>query len=189
MYNPRREPDIRTGLAVALSQGAWTLDRQGPLGVGRWGDCVLWDVRVHWQGAPRQCRSGFGFGYRQTCCSCIEGGCDKRGSCNFVCGSRVPAMPFPSYSESVALAQLLSSNLLKVFAHNFSLSSLFCNAGQKNTTLSKLHGMLDTLVKWLQSHELELTSFQLAAIYFKVLSCLVRWMDQPLDYPAVGSAI
>uniref|UniRef100_A0A7N8WXJ0 E1 ubiquitin-activating enzyme n=1 Tax=Mastacembelus armatus TaxID=205130 RepID=A0A7N8WXJ0_9TELE len=51
-------------------------------------------------GALRQCRSGFSFGYRQKCCSCIKGCCDDRGSCDFLCSSEVPDMPSLSCTET-----------------------------------------------------------------------------------------
>lgn len=78
----------------AFSLRAWTSDRQGSVGVSKWGNSVSQDVRVQWQGALRQCRSGFSFGYRQKCCSCIEGCCDDRGSCDFLCSSEVPGIRF-----------------------------------------------------------------------------------------------
>lgn len=96
----------------------WSSDRQGSLGVSEWGNCVLWDVRVQRQGALRQCRSGFRFGYRQKCCSCIKGCCNDRGSCDFLCSTEVPGVPSSLLTKTLVFSQLLSViRSAKVFAH------------------------------------------------------------------------
>uniref|UniRef100_A0A8C9ZSX2 E1 ubiquitin-activating enzyme n=1 Tax=Sander lucioperca TaxID=283035 RepID=A0A8C9ZSX2_SANLU len=66
----------------------------------------------------RQCRSGFRFGYRQKCCSCIKGCCNDRGSCDFLCSTEVPGVPSSLLTKTLVFSQLLSViRSAKVFAH------------------------------------------------------------------------
>lgn len=155
-----------------------TPDRQGSLGVREWGNCVPWDVRVHWQGALRQCRSGFSFGYRQKCCSCIKGCHDDRGSCDFLCGPEVPDMPFSLHTKTPVFLQLLSVNsVIRSVCTYFHRSFPRKYAGW-NTTLSKQHWTLDTLCKWLQSHTQCSWHHLSQRLCIQVLNHLVRGMDK-----------
>lgn len=126
----------------------WTPDTQGLLGVGEWGNIVLWDVRAHWPGALRQCRSGFSFGYRQICCSCIKGCSDDRGSCDFLRSPEVPGMPFSLHTKSPVFSQLLSVNLVKLFPHTWIIFRFLARAQHCSSGLER----------WKQSHRLYLTS-------------------------------